>query len=226
MNYEVPSDLLIPYLPAGVELDLYEDRALVSLVGLMFCDTKLFGLPDPLHHEYEQVNLRFYVRHTVGDDWHHGSVFIKEIVPAALVTAAARLFFNENYTSLPMMHHIDLRDGHLRNGSLVEYQWRNEDRWNAMRATIVGEPSEQREGSPEAFVAQRLYGYTRMIGGGTMEYALEHPRWDILNVSAPDLDCDVVEQYGAELAPYLGGKTAFSFVAAGSPVSMIGTRRI
>jgi uncharacterized protein len=225
LNYEVAPEILIPYLPAGVELDLFEGRAFLSLVGLMFCDTKLFGLPDPLHQEYEQVNLRFYVRRRIGNEWHHGTVFIRETVPAVLVSAAARLFFNERYTSMPMMHHIDVREDSLRNGSLVEYQWQHEERWNSMRATIVGEARQQQEDSLEAFVAHRLYGYSRRVGGGTIEYRLEHPRWEIFEVAAPDFDGDTT-LYGHEFVPYLGEPPAFSFVAAGSHVSLLGSRRI
>ena len=41
-NYEVDPVVLAPYLPNGVELDVYEGKAFVSLVGFMFKKTKLF----------------------------------------------------------------------------------------------------------------------------------------------------------------------------------------
>jgi uncharacterized protein len=35
-NYAVGPELLLPYLPNGVELDLYDNKTYVSLVGFMF----------------------------------------------------------------------------------------------------------------------------------------------------------------------------------------------
>lgn len=35
-NYEVSPDVLIRYLPHGVELDFYSNKTFVSLVGFMF----------------------------------------------------------------------------------------------------------------------------------------------------------------------------------------------
>lgn len=40
-NYEVPASVLFPYLPKGLELDAYNDKIYVSLVGFMFKQTKI-----------------------------------------------------------------------------------------------------------------------------------------------------------------------------------------
>lgn len=37
-NYEIDPELLLPYLPKGVSLDLFDGKAYVSLVGFMFKD--------------------------------------------------------------------------------------------------------------------------------------------------------------------------------------------
>ena len=46
-NYEVNLDVLTPYLPKGVELDFYNNKTYVSLVGFMFKQTSLFKIPIP-----------------------------------------------------------------------------------------------------------------------------------------------------------------------------------
>ena len=55
-NYEVDPVVLAPYLPNGVELDVYEGKAFVSLVGFMFKKTKLFGVPIPFFGSFEVAN--------------------------------------------------------------------------------------------------------------------------------------------------------------------------
>ncbi|CAD0219992.1 protein of unknown function [Chryseobacterium sp. JV274] len=62
INYEIDPEILLPYLPKGTELDFYKGRCYVSLVGFMFLNTKLLGLPIPFHRNFEEVNLRFYVK--------------------------------------------------------------------------------------------------------------------------------------------------------------------
>lgn len=61
-NYAVPEGLLAPYPPRGTEFDFYDGRCYVSLVGFLFQKTRLKGLRVPFHVEFEEVNLRFYVR--------------------------------------------------------------------------------------------------------------------------------------------------------------------
>ena len=41
----------------------------VSLVGFMFKNTRLLNIPIPFHTDFEEVNLRFYVKHFDGNEW-------------------------------------------------------------------------------------------------------------------------------------------------------------
>ena len=68
LNWEVEPALLTPVLPRGVELDFHQGKTFVSLVGFLFRDTRLLGIPIPGHCNFEEVNLRFYVRRTVGGE--------------------------------------------------------------------------------------------------------------------------------------------------------------
>ena len=58
LNYEIEPAILEPLVPRGTELDFWEDRTFVSVVGFMFLDTRLLGWPIPLHRNFEEVNLR------------------------------------------------------------------------------------------------------------------------------------------------------------------------
>ena len=81
LNYAVDRVVLEPLLPRGVELDLWEGGALVSMVGFLFRDCRVLGVPVPFHRNFEEVNLRFYVRRRVDGEWRRGVVFVREIVP-------------------------------------------------------------------------------------------------------------------------------------------------
>ena len=78
LNYEVDAGLLLPFVPAGTELDDWNGKVFVSMVGFRFLKTKLFGLTIPFHSNFDEVNLRFYVRRREGDEVRRGVVFIEE----------------------------------------------------------------------------------------------------------------------------------------------------
>ncbi len=108
LNFEIDPRILDKRIPTGVELDLWNGQAYVSIVGFRFLNTKLLGIPIPFHRNFTEVNLRFYVRRQTGNEWRRGVVFIKEIVPLPTVTLVARQIYNENYITLPMRHQIHL----------------------------------------------------------------------------------------------------------------------
>ena len=93
LNYEVQPVLIAPFVPAGTEIDFHDGKTYVSLVGFLFLNTKIRGIAIPGHRNFEEVNLRFYVRR--GE--RRGVVFVKEIVPRAAIATVARVLYNENY---------------------------------------------------------------------------------------------------------------------------------
>ena len=115
MNFEVDPAILASRLPAGTELDLFGGKCYVSLVGFMFLHTRLAGrIPIPFHTNFEEINLRFYVKRTVNGEQRRGVCFVKEIVPRMAVALVARVLYGENYVSRPMSHLLDLENSALR----------------------------------------------------------------------------------------------------------------
>src|SRR5271170_3506639 len=105
LNYEVDRTLLEHYVPQGTVLDSFDGRTYVSLVAFQFRRTKFFGsLPIPFHTNFDEINLRFYVRRKAGHEDRRGVVFIAEIVPRWAIAKIARLAYGENYVCLPMRH--------------------------------------------------------------------------------------------------------------------------
>src|SRR5580765_7421888 len=111
LNYAVDPSLLEPFVPAGTELDAFEGKTYLSLVGFEFNRTRVLGFAIPFHQNFEEVNLRFYVKRSSK----RGVVFIRELVPKYALAAVARFAFNENYSCVPMSHRIEARK--------AEYTW-------------------------------------------------------------------------------------------------------
>jgi hypothetical protein len=90
LNREVDRALLMPLLPAGVELDDWNGAHHVSAVGFLFLGTRVLGVPVPFHADFEEVNLRFYVRRESGGSLRRGVVFVRELVPRRLIALIGR----------------------------------------------------------------------------------------------------------------------------------------
>lgn len=214
INYEVDPDVLKPYLPAYTEIDLWQGKALVSMVGFMFLNTKVLGVKWPFHVNFEEVNLRFYVRYFDGEQWKRGAVFISEIVPLFAIPLVANNLYNEHYKAMPMRHSvITTADGR----SEYLYEWKLNRKWNKLGATVSNTYVPIEAGSAEEFIFEHYWGYNVINATTTLEYAVEHVPWQIAPVSNPVFEADVATLYGKNFEPYLK-KPYSAFFAKGSEV--------
>lgn len=223
LNFEVGESVLAPLVPKGTELDDLKGRHFVSLVGFLFLDTHVLGLPAFLHQDFEEVNLRFYARRRVDGQQRHGVVFIRELVPLPLVAGVARLTYNEPYRTVPMRHSIVKTDAELQS---VEYQFGGPVDLCQLGIHVEGEPSRIKPGSEEEFFSQREWGFTRQRDGGTVEYRVDHARWNVWSASGCQLDGSIGEFYDEPFASILSEAPASAFVADGSAVVVHMPQRI
>ncbi len=217
LNYEVAPEILTPFVPAGTELDFWNGKTYVSVVGFMFLKTRVKGIAIPFHQNFEEVNLRFYVRRKADDGWRRGVVFIKELVPRSAIAFVARKFYNENYIALPMRHHVEQCARAVKS---VEYGWRLDGMPNHLKIITRGAAQPLVQGSAQEYITEHYWGYARQRDGSTMEYRVEHPRWFIWETEASDLQCDVVRLYGQSFSECLNQKPASAFLADGSGVNV------
>ena len=229
LNYEVPPAVLRPLVPAGTTLDLWDGRAIVSVVGFRFLRTRVLGVPVPLHRDFDEVNLRFYVRHEPrGGEVRRGVTFVRELVPRAAIARVARLAYNEPYDAVPMRSTVP-REVVASPGRLA-YEWRlggdAPAAWQRVAASPVGAPALPHPGAEETFITEHYWGYTRQRDGGTVEYEVAHPSWRVWAVEEPELRADVARLYGDAFVPALSAPPASAFVAEGSPVVVYRPRRL
>jgi len=215
LNYEVNGGLLQQYVPRGTELDSFRGKTYLSLVGFEFRNTRLFGrFSVPFHAEFEEVNLRFYVRRKAGSEDRRGVVFIAEIVPKWAVAGLARLVYGENYVCLPMKHRIRTNEP----SSIAEYQWRRNGVWCRLHAHAPTAAAAVTKGSLEQFITEHYWGYANRRNGGALEYRVEHVPWKVKTATAAGFEGDVKTLYGPELGRILEGQATCAFIAEGSPV--------
>lgn len=223
-NYTVSPDMLLPFVPWGTELDYFEGRCYVSLVGFMFQKTKVLGLAIPFHRDFEEVNLRFYVRRKVDGAWRRGVVFIKEIVPKPAISWVANSVYKERYTTHRMRHHWDLAQESLR----VSYEWKPffTGNWYKLSATTDSVALPIGEGSEAEFITEHYWGYAHAGERKTNEYQVQHPRWDTYLVRNYEISGDFEALYGQGFGAILSAPPVSVFVAEGSEISVMGKVRI
>ena len=216
-NYSIDSKLLNKYLPHKTEIDLWNNTCYVSLVGFMFRNTRVKRVKIPFHLNFEEVNLRFYVRHNVSGEWKRGVVFIKEIVPKPALTFVANMVYKENYETMPMKHSWINSEDSLT----VEYQWRKK-KWNSFKVITQKISNLVRPFSEEEFITEHYWGYTKVNDIKTSEYAVEHPKWKVYETKEYAVDVDFGDVYGQEFSFLQGEKPKSVFLAEGSTITVKG----
>lgn len=216
LNYVVDPAILAPLVPPGTEIDFENGDTFVSLVGFLFLDTRLLGLPIPRHRDFEEVNLRFYVRKKSAGTWRRGVVFVRELVPSRAIAIVARTFYGEPYLAVPMQHQID----HVDLNVSVKYSWRRAKKLEYLSITARGQPQTIPAGSHAEFITEHYWGYT-CFRGGCSEYRVNHPRWRIWNAETFGFHADVAALYGDQFVEPLARPPRSAFIADGSPIEVL-----
>ena len=220
-NYFIDPSILKKYIPNKTELDLWNGKCYVSLIGFMFLNTKVKGISIPFHRNFEEVNLRFYVRHKEGNEWRRGVVFIKEIVSKPLLAFVANTIYGENYKSMRTKHKWRTDE----DSTTIEYKWKIK-RWNSVIVKAENIQKEIQPGSEEEFITEHFWGYTRLNEKKTSEYGVEHPKWKMYDVKHYQINVNFASVYGSEFGSLTTQKPDSVFLAEGSEIIVRSGRKI
>ena len=212
-NYEIDPAVLNKYVPAGTELDFWNGKCFVSLVGFMFIDTRLLGVPIPFHRNFEEVNLRFYVRRFDGQEWKRGVVFVKELVPRKALTLVANTVYQEHYETVQMAHSFSVEKDRLK----VSYRWGGQHAFH-IEANAEAEPIATE--SETGFITEHYWGYTRVSEQKTFEYEVTHPTWEAYPVLHHKVAVDFGDLYGSEFAQLSDLAPSSVMLAEGSKITV------
>lgn len=222
VNYEVDEYILKPFVPKGTELDQWNQTHYISLVGFMFVNTKLLGVKIPWHTNFEEVNLRFYVRYKDGGEWKRGVVFIKEIVPRAALTFVANTLYKEHYVTLPMQHLWEEK----ADRRLVRYEWKCQQQHQFVEVESKLARVAILPNSEEEFITEHYWGYTKVNDSKTYEYEVTHPKWEIYPIIKHQMNVDFGLNYGKEFKDLNGLQPKSVFLAEGSEITVEGKKQI
>ena len=215
-NYAIDKNILKKYIPAKTELDLWNDTCYVSLIGFMFLNTKMLGIKIPFHINFEEVNLRFYVKYKDGTQWKRGVVFVKEIVPKHAITFVANTLYKEHYATMPMKHAWAETD----ETRIFEYNWRCKNQWQSFKVTTNKDLIPIEEGSEAEFITEHYWGYSRKSDHKTVEYEVTHPKWQQYAVQDFAIDVDFGLVYGQDFALLNNLHPTSVFLAEGSEITV------
>lgn len=220
LNYAVDPALLQEFVPAGTNLDAFDGKTYVSLVGFEFNETRIAGVKVPFHGSFEEVNLRFYVR--CGEK--RGVVFIRELVPKFAVAIIARNAYGEKYSLVPMAHRVHYRLD--RDVVEAEYSWGSGADQCSMHAETEGAAFLPANGSLSQFITEHYWGYAAQRARATIEYEVQHPQWRVRVANVARVSGDAWRYYGANLGPVLKRTPDSAFLAEGSIVTVFKGVRI
>lgn len=221
-NYIVDKDLLTKYIPAGTELDLWNGNCYLSVVGFMFVNTKILGIKIPWHINFEEVNLRFYVKRLENGEWKRGVVFIKEIVPKWALTFVANTVYNENYETLQMEHSWNVEN----DKRTVEYKWKKLGKWNSIHISASVEKFKIDESSETEFITEHYWGYAKVNDRKSNEYEVTHPKWEAYKVCDYKIAIDFKTTYGSEFEFLSSTEPSSVMLAEGSEITVEGKKII
>ena len=222
INYEIDPKILENYVPKGTELDLWNGKCYLSLIGFMFENVKILGLKIPFHVNFEEVNLRFYVKRFEDGNWKRGVVFIKEIVPKHAITIVANTLYKEHYETLKMRHSRT----QTATSKSFQYDWKKNNKWNSITMQTNKSALPIGENSEAEFITEHYFGYTKYNEKTTIEYEVRHPRWQQLEVTQYEIDVNFENIYGKHFNFLQQLKPTSAFLALGSKITIEGKKTI
>ncbi len=215
LNYRVDPAILQTHVPAGTELDIWNGTCYVSVVGFMFMNTRIKGIRVPGHVNFEEINLRFYVRRNdPATGWKRGVVFIREIVPRPAIAWVANTIYREHYDWRPMAHRWQDTADEIE----VLYAWREKGAWQSFGVQADAETVPLKAGSEAEFITEHYWGYARRGDAQTIEYQVEHPSWRMHPIRNWHCEIDFEKAYGSAFAHLSKEEPASIFLAEGSDI--------
>lgn len=215
-NYCVDPQVLLPLVPEGTQLDTWNGKCYVSLVGFLFRNTRLKGIKVPFHVNFPEVNLRFYVVREFNGERRRGVVFIREIVNKPALSFVANTIYKEHYTTMPMRYSWESEP----HETAATYAWKKAGKWNRLSVQADKNTSPIEPGSEAEFITEHYWGYAGGKGRRTNEYEVTHPRWEHYPVSAFEIDVDWASCYGTEFRFLSQLEPASVFLAEGSEITV------
>lgn len=176
-HWPVGAHVMQSRLPAGLELDLWDDQAWLGVVPFHMTNVAPRGVPAmPWLSAFPELNVRTYVS-VAGRP---GVYFFSLDAGNRLAVAAARALFNLPYFSAAMS--VEEQNGwivydHRRTSDAPPAEWKAHYR-------PVGSVHSAETGSLEYFLTERYCLYTVGRSNRAKRLDIHHPRWPLQHAEA------------------------------------------
>lgn len=220
LSYPVPAEALFPYLTDGLEPDLWDGLAWVSLVAFSFSHARVLGWSVPPAFglcDFPEFNLRLYAR----SGTKRGVVFVREIVPSPAVAGLAQFIYNEPYSVSPSYVARVTQAGDVRR---VRHDFTFAGRTHTVAVTGRGEPTLPTPNSFDTWVKEQGWGFGTRRSGQLTTYRVQHPPWRVYPTEDVLLDIDFAALYGPLWAFLQDVTPAHVTLAEGSHVNVYPSR--
>ncbi len=189
-HWRVPESALVPFLPAGLKLDMRDGSAWVSAVAFRLEGVRPRYLPafGPASN-FLELNLRTYVRRQ-GEP---AIFFLSVHASSRIAVALARLFTPLPYASARIVYAESAGDWEYRASRREERPiFRAEFRPGAVRAEVAAE-------SLDAWLLERYSAFFAGKPGHLLRMVVRHPRWQVQEVSPVVSARSLGEAWGLDL---------------------------
>lgn len=222
VNYEVDPSLLLPFVPAGTELDSFQGKMLVTILGFQYEHARLKGISVPGHASFSEINLRFYVKRKLGGHQRRGVCFIKELVSLPAVSLIANICYSESFQTVLVDSIVEQK----ALGIYAQYCIKQKDKISNIDMMTLGPWKDVESGSIQEFILDHCFAYSSARNGRVMEYFIERPAWRYQNVSFVSVDINAKSLYGCVFSSILKQSPHSAFFVDGSNICVSHPRRL
>ncbi len=209
VNFKIDPGWLLPFVPPGTEIDLYQGKALITVLSFQYCNTYVRGYGFFGHGPCDEVDLQFYVRRKVQKDWRRGVCFIRKLVDASLFSYLRYRQYDKNVSCVEVRSQLDQNDQRRKS----QHKRMHQRKKISFNMTVHEEKKELLpEGSVEAFMTGRYWVYSALKNGRTAEYQMERTDWRYWLVDKVLLKFDAERFYGSVLGQVLKGRWHSAFL--------------
>lgn len=221
-NYIVPQEVVEKYLPQHTKIDFFNGNCYVSLVGYRYTKIKIADVKIPLIPDFEEIDLRFYVKRFDGGSWRKGTVAISRILNAPGLDKLGNTLFQGNLSSTPTSGEIHETEDKLD----VKYSWKlnNEPQYIRVKSSKLASPF-QKDTETE-FLLNRPYIYQQFGDDHSQEIELKHASWHLYPVEEYSINADFSRQFDPIFSILNSATPQSVMLAEGSTVDVQKAQRI
>lgn len=215
INFEADARLLKKITPKGLEPDLYQGSAHISLVAKTVRGLRTRGLL--LSRPFASIGLQLYVKEPFEGDYRYGTVFLKHYVQRSIAAWMMSRLTQSEVSKLPMKLQSN-KQPHNRPPD-IEYRWKVGEKWNDIRIRGRSRVKDIRPGGKVAYILRHADRYV-VNDSGVWRSELSTPEWVIWDVAQAKFDCDIKQLFGAEFSKCMSRRPASVFLSRGNEVSI------